>query len=122
MLHLLVHLVFFLLFHAGTGHAFAPRVRKIVPPIGTYIGAAVDYPSLNYSVAGVPQSMGFQPASYVMFIQLPLRSDDIWMMDQILPQICKRGIALILTPEPYQGLDAVSDKDITKIVDFIVKY
>lgn len=58
----------------------------------------------------------------MLFVQIPLAPYDIWAIDQVMPQICARGIALILTPEPTNGLDAVTDRAINQLVDKIVIY
>jgi Glycosyl hydrolase family 26 len=107
---------------AGLSNAFTPRVAKIVPTYGTYFGVALEFSEWNNSIKGVPAKIGMEPASYVMFIKLPMEYSDIQSMDKLLPQIAKAGLAVILTPEPVQGLSAVTDQVINRMVDYIYKY
>jgi hypothetical protein len=107
---------------AGTAHAYSPRVNKIVAPLGTYFGAAVDFSKYNFSIAKVPAALGHEPATYVLPITIPIVGGDIYLMDKIIPQTATKGITVILSPQPVKGLAAVTDDAINRLVDFIFKY
>ncbi len=59
---------------------------------------------------------------YVLYTQIPFREDDLWVMSQLFPSMGAQKQTVILTPEPFAGLEAVSEDVIQDTITFIKKW
>ena len=86
------------------------RIKRSVGTYGVHIGAALEWSQeiWNFSVVNVSKTIGYEPRSYVIFTQFPFTSDDVWVLENLVPPMGAQGQTVILTVEPYAGLNITS--------------
>lgn len=87
------------------------------------VGAALEWQQWGFSTENVSKTLGYEPATFVVFTNIPFTDDDLWVMERILPSAGAQGQHIILTMEPYRGFDAVrEDGVIDAVVHVLQKY
>ena len=85
------------------------------------MGVALDfnqYPKIaNYSSAA-----GWNPASYNLYVNFPLKDTDKGLLNHILPQIAGLNAIAVITVEPWGGLDSCSEEAAVELAELIYEY
>jgi hypothetical protein len=81
---------------------------SLVPADGAYLGVNLDPERQSLAVAGT--LLERSPAVSVAFTDLPPSADDERVLARAVEQVRSAGGLLLLTAEPYGGLDAVTDE------------
>ena len=85
------------------------------------MGVALDFNKFPV-LANYSRSAGWQPASYSLYVNFPLRESDRGLLHHVLPQIAAmKGIALI-TVEPWGGLEGCSQQAGGDLADLVHQY
>jgi hypothetical protein len=98
--------------------------RYAAPNDGCWVGAAVDYTVWDYNLTRYINAVGYNPASWNIFVELPMTPLEVEKLDALLPIISRfRGIALI-TLEPLRGISEreLPDEDILAFCELVRKY
>jgi hypothetical protein len=85
------------------------------------VGAALEWQQWGFSTENVSKTLGYEPATFVLFTNIPFTDDDLWVMERILPSAGARGQHIILTMEPYRGFDAVREDGVIENVTRILR-
>ena len=93
----------------------------LAPGYGAYVGVALDfnqYPNVtDYSAAA-----GWNPASYNLYVNFPLKEGDKGLLTYILPQIARLNAIALITVEPWGGLDSCTEQAAADLADLIHAY
>jgi hypothetical protein len=81
---------------------------ELAPGDGVYLGVNLD-PD-RQTLENTTTALGHRPAVSVVFTDLPLAEDDERVITRAVEQVRSVGGLLLLTLEPYGGLDAVTDE------------
>ena len=85
------------------------------------MGVALDfnqYPTIaNYSAAA-----GWNPASYNLYVNFPLKESDKGLLSYILPQIAELNAIALITVEPWGGLDSCTEQAAADLADLLHQY
>jgi len=106
------------------------RPSRIHKTLGQYsdtvlVGAAVDWDRYDLSrnmSTQLRSRLGHLPGSLVAFVRVPLRSQDIALWDALMPFLGKEKIVGVLALEPRDGLDAVSEESMDRLVELLREY
>ena len=109
------------------------RPRRPRRPLDTldgrrvFVGATIDWASYDLNSADIlvpslRDRLGYIPKVVTNFVQLPLRPSDLADLERIVPPLAAKNTVLVLTTEPREGLDAVTDDAIDQLVEFIAGY
>lgn len=101
-----------------------PRIIRSVGTSGVHIGAALEWSQdiWGYSVENVNKTIGYDPRSYIIFTQFPLTSDDLWVLSSLVPAMGAQGQTVILTVEPYNGLENITSEMLDSFLETITFY
>ena len=93
----------------------------LAPGYGAYVGVALDfnqYPTIaNYSAAA-----GWNPASYNLYVNFPLKEGDKGLLNFVLPQIAALNAIALITVEPWGGLDSCTEQAAVELAELIHQY
>jgi hypothetical protein len=64
----------------------------------------MDFATWRFNLSAYADALGFVPASWVLFVELPLNEREVSKLEAVLPQIARLNGIAILTAEPMQGL------------------
>lgn len=81
---------------------------RLEPKSGCYFGIVPDLG--KYSVPELSKMLGFTPSSYVTFVNFPMSSEDVGNLDGFVKRIVPTGGIVLITLEPFGGLEAINDK------------
>lgn len=81
---------------------------RLEPKSGCYFGVVPDFG--KYSLSEMSKMLGFTPASYVTFVNFPMSKEDADSLKGFVKQIVPTGGIVMITLEPFGGLEAISDK------------
>jgi hypothetical protein len=103
---------------------FPERVRPLLPPSGCWVGSAMDFATWRFNLSAYTDALGFVPASWVLFVELPLTLQEASKLEAVLPQIARLNGIAILTAEPMNGLGpaALSDAQVVELAALIRRY
>lgn len=103
---------------------FSERVRPLLPPSGCWVGSAMDLATWRFDLSAYAEALGFVPASWVVFVELPLTDREVSKLKAVLPRIAALNGIAILTAEPMRGLGAaaLSDEQVLELAALIRKY
>jgi len=90
--------------------AEASGAARLEPEQGCYFGI-VNGNVTQDTVRSYRDWLGFAPASYTVFIQFPMRQQDIDTLNGLSSAISWTGGIMAITLEPFDGLDAISEND-----------
>lgn len=105
-----------------------PRnLRGVLDSKKAFVGASIDWSSYDLQmpsslVPALRARLGYLPKVVTMFLSLPLSPGDLSDLSQIVPPLAAKNTVIILTVEPHEGLDAVTDDAIDELVRVIVRY
>ncbi len=117
---------------AGTGCAVADDAASteatcrpapaetLVPADGIYLGANLDWG--QQTLAAYAEALGQDPAVVVSFTSFPLTGDDGRNVDAAVDQIRAEGGLLLLTLEPRDGLDVVTEDTAVELAERLDGY
>ena len=92
--------------------------NTLEPASGTYFGVV---PQVYGGSVDLEQYIttfaGFAPASYSLFVNIPISDAQRLFLDEFLAQTAALGAIAIVTVEPWDGLDAVTEESIGPIVE-----
>jgi hypothetical protein len=95
-------------------------LARLEPEFGTYFGVNLDWG--NDSAAAVAERLGRTPSVWVQFVEFPLTGGGRQHLDDFADQVAEvEGLALI-TLEPHEGLETVSDGAIDELADLLAAY
>jgi hypothetical protein len=83
-----------------------PRRGFLAPRKGTLFGVSIDWG--NDTLAAYSERLGRTPAVAVTFTGFPMSEQEEMWLDQAVEQARTQGSELLLTVEPFTGLDAVT--------------
>jgi hypothetical protein len=90
----------------GTGCAPVPAAA-LVPDDGVWLGAHLD--GDGAALDAYASALGQRPAVVGASVEVPMRSDDRRQVNALVERLIDARGMLLLTLEPYQGLDTVTD-------------
>lgn len=64
----------------------------------------------------------FVTCRYVLFTVIPFTKDDLWVMSQLFPSMGAKKQTVILTPEPFGGLESVTDEVVQETVEILKEW
>jgi hypothetical protein len=104
--------------------AASDRLSPLLPPQGCWVGSSIDYPAWQSDLRAYSDALGFVPASWVLFVALPLTPGDVQRLDAVLPQIARLNGIAIITAEPHGGLGptALTEAQVLELAALIRKY
>lgn len=87
---------------------------------GTYFGVNLDWS--NISPSEYNQALGHQAAVFVQFFQFPLTETDFDHLDANVQTVAAEDGMLMITLEPWGGLEALTDEGISVLVEKLAEY
>lgn len=102
---------------AGPASCAAVVPSAALPADGVALGVNPDWG--DETLAGFSASTGLDPAAAVSFSDVPLDASDVANVRAAAEQVAATGGVLVLTLEPAQGLDAVTDAVVGEVVDLL---
>jgi hypothetical protein len=87
---------------------------------GTYFGVNLDWD--NLSPWDYNEALGHKAAVFVQFFQFPLAGGDFAYLDATVNAVAAQGGMLMITLEPWGGLDSVTPEAITALVEILAEY
>ena len=87
---------------------------------GVYFGVNLDWD--HDSTAAVAERLGHSPAVFVAFARFPLDGGGAGFVDDIASRLAESNQALMLTLEPHEGLDAVTDAAVAGLARRLARY
>jgi hypothetical protein len=87
---------------------------------GTYFGVNLDWD--NLSPEDYNEALGHKAAVFVQFFQFPLAGGDFAYLDSTVNAVAAQGGMLMITLEPWGGLDSVTPEAITPLVEKLAEY
>lgn len=97
-----------------------PGKALLEPAQGTYFGMNLDW--ANDSIAGVSERLGRTPAVWVQFVPFPLDASARKNLDDVVGQVAQAQAMALITLEPNDGLDAVTDAAIADFASLVKSY
>jgi hypothetical protein len=94
---------------------------RLEPEQGCYFGVVNDNITQD-TLRSYCDWLGFTPASYVTFVQFPMRQQDIDTLNSISSDLSSTGGIMVITLEPFDGLDAVSADDCEDFAALCARY
>ena len=89
------------------GNIFLPvSGANLVPPVGAYFGV-FKMDDVKYTVY---QDSGVDVSVFGIFLEIPMRDSDKTRLDSFFRDIATRDVIPLLSMEPWQGLDAVTEE------------
>ena len=99
----------------------APGTARLAPPDGSaWFGLNPDWGSETAAEAST--SLGRTPAVWVQFARFPLDEAARANLDLFVEQVAEVGGMAVLTLEPHDGLDAVTDVAASELADLLARY
>ncbi|MSQ10598.1 MAG: hypothetical protein EXR52_06275 [Dehalococcoidia bacterium] len=83
---------------------------RLAPSKGSYFGVNLDW--ANDTPAGYSRRLGHSPAVYVQFLHFPLDTEGRKILMQSARLVANQHAMLLITLEPWQGLDTVDAQSI----------
>jgi hypothetical protein len=90
------------------------------PASGAWVGLNLDWGA--ETVADATARLGAPPAAVVSFVPFPPGRGDVANLDAAAGQARDAGAVLLITPEPWDGLAAVTDAAIAALVERLAAY
>ncbi|HET8784419.1 MAG TPA: glycosyl hydrolase, partial [Candidatus Limnocylindrales bacterium] len=103
----------------GAAPIAAPGRVRLQPSSGAYFGLNLDW--ANETVAQASESLGRTPAVWVQFTTFPLDDAARANVDDFIDQVAAVGGMGLLTLEPHDGLDAVTDAAAADLGDLLAR-
>lgn len=97
-----------------------PATDLMPPDDGVWLGASVQWE--EETVEDYAERLGHDPAVVVTFVDLPMTGEERELTDLAMFQARQAGSMLLLTLEPVDGLDAVTDDVVADLVDMVDDY
>jgi hypothetical protein len=99
----------------------APGTARLEPPEGgAWFGLNLDWGSETAAEASA--SLGRTPAVWVQFAPFPLDDAARANLDLFVDQVAEVGGMAVLTLEPHEGLDTVTDAAASELADLLAGY
>ena len=93
----------------------------LAPGYGAYVGVALDFNQFP-TIANYSSAAGWNPASYNLYVNFPLKEGDKGLLNHILPQIAGLNAIALITVEPWGGLDSCTEQAAADLADLIHQY
>lgn len=90
------------------------------PVDGTYFGVNLDWE--NLSPADYNQALGHRAAVFVQFFQFPMSGADFAYLDATVNAVKAEGGMLMITLEPWGGLETVTPEAVEALVEKLAEY
>jgi hypothetical protein len=97
-----------------------PGKARLEPSSGTYFGMNLDWGS--DSIASVTERLQQTPSVWVQFVAFPLTTDGRKHLDAFIGQVADAHAMALITLEPNDGLDAVTDAAIADFASLLKAY
>lgn len=95
--------------------ALPGRAGLIAPAKGAWLGMAIDYSKYGNTIANYEAKLGRQPASHIIFMSFPLSDGEVQNVQGLMTQLGARKAIVILTLEPYGGLDLIDQNALSRL-------
>jgi hypothetical protein len=95
-----------------------PRQPELIE--GTYFGVNLDWS--NITPEEFNQALGHRAAVYVQFFQFPLTELDLIHLETAVDAVAAEKGMLMVTLEPWGGLDTVTSETVSILVDKLAEY
>ena len=93
---------------------------RLEPSSGTYFGMNLDWDS--ESIASVTKRLQRTPSVWVQFVAFPLTADGRQHLDEFIGQVADAHAMALITLEPNDGLDKVTDAAIADFASLLKAY
>ncbi len=100
------------------------RLSHYIPPNdGCWVGTTIQYTDWEYNLTDYITRLGYNPAAWNVFVELPLPKYDAVTLGQLLASIGKLKAIAMVTVEPVFGLDPaiVTNTSMKQLADIIRK-
>jgi len=93
---------------------------RLEPQSGCYFGVVRDDITLD-TIHSYSAWLGYTPAAYVTFVKFPMTQQDIDKLN-VIKQVVPTGGIVLITLEPSDGLNSISNKDCQDFATFCADY
>lgn len=94
--------------------------ERLEPEQGTYFGVNLD--PKNDSIAELVKRLGFNPATYVTFVEFPLKPASLTNLNKFVDEIVPTGGIVLITLLPTNGLDTVTRESCAEFSELCASY
>lgn len=98
----------------------SPVLSRPQPVEGTFFGVNLDWSDLT--PAEYNQALGHKAAVFVQFFQFPLAGSDFAHLDATVKSVKAEGGMLMITLEPWGGLETVTPEAVAALVERLAEY
>lgn len=98
----------------------SPGMARLEPDDGALFGLNLDWGT--ETAAAAAEALGRTPAVWVQFARFPLDDGSVANLDAFIEQVAAVGGHALITLEPHDGLDAVTDEAATDLAELLGGY
>ena len=93
---------------------------RLAPSSGVLLGVDLDWSA--DSAAGFRERTGTAPAVMSAFVPFALAREDVDLVDRVVDQLAAQRSALMLTVEPFDGLESVDEAGATRLAEHVADW
>jgi Glycosyl hydrolase family 26 len=98
----------------------SPGMARLEPADGAYFGLNLDWGS--QTAAAASDALGVRPAVWVQFARFPLDTGARANLDAFVAQVADLDGMALITLEPHDGLDKVTEEAVRELADLLATY